>query len=457
MKFLKSTGIYLLGNVLSKALAFILLPLYTKYISPADYGAYDLGMAYNTFIYSVLFLDIWSGVMLYIFDYKDKEKNSPVTVGMTIFSISSILYAVVLFLLGFVLNIEYKEFLFLLGFITSFQQVVGYVARANGKNSYFVICGLVGSLITLVLNIVLVSILHMNYSALYISSIVGLLINALLLAQLVGFWKMVRREYFDKILFKEMLTFSLPLSINSAAYWFLTGFNRVVISQQLSVADNGLYAVATKFSSMLQLVTTCFQMAWQELSFSKTKMNREDMGKFYTRALNEYIKFLYFGLILLLPVIKVIYPYVIDAKYASAVDLIPLAIYATFFSSISSFLASIINTLRKNKIIFTTTLVAAIVNVIVIMLLIDKIAIQAANISLCVGFIVNIARRVQLIKKEIDIQVDMKIFFVLTILFVIGNLIYSLTGSLWNILFFVVVCLIFVFSYKNQIMAIVKR
>ena len=40
-RFIKSSGIYFVGTVLTKLISFLLLPLYTSYISPADYGTYD--------------------------------------------------------------------------------------------------------------------------------------------------------------------------------------------------------------------------------------------------------------------------------------------------------------------------------------------------------------------------------------------------------------------------------
>lgn len=457
MKFAKSTGIYLLGNVLSKALSFILLPLYTKYITPTDFGTYDLNIALNTFIYSILFLDIWSGVMRFIFEYTGDKRGKSIFSGMIIYTISTISYLVILLLVGMVVHVDYIGLLFLVGFVTGIQQIVGYTARAFGKNSFFVFSGLIGSLATLVLNIVLIVNFHMNYSALYISTIVGLGLNTIILAKAINFKKYLKREYYDRELFNEMVKFSLPLSVNSAAYWFLTGFNRVVISDQLSVAENGLYAVATKFSSIIQLVTTCFQMAWQELSFSKSKMSRKEMSSFYSKSLNEYIKFLYLGLIIALPVVRIIFPFVINKQYGNAMNLAPIALYATFFSSISSFLSSIISILKKNSLIFTTTLVGAIVNVIVIVALINVLGVQAANISLCVGFFVNVVMRVKLINRDVKLTIDYKILVLLTALFILSVAIYVLFSNMINLLFFVLMIPVFFFIYKDKIMAIIKR
>ncbi|MFY1067094.1 lipopolysaccharide biosynthesis protein [Enterococcus sp. AD013-P3] len=450
IRFIKSTGIYLLGNVLSKSLTFLLLPLYTSYLSPTEYGVYDLSVAYNTFLISILFLDIWEGTMRFMFDFSDEDKNKPITVGILMFSVSTVLYAIVLLVFGNVVGLQYLGLLFLMGVVNNFQQVTGYIARGLGKNTAFVLCGLIGSLVTLLLNILLLTVFHMDFSALYISSIVGLGVNALGLASVVGLGSRVKRAFFDSALFREMLRYSLPLCLNSAAWWFLNGFNRVMISETLSNADNGLYAVATRFSSMLMLITTGFQMAWQELSYSKVDATDDEKVRLYSRALNEYSRFLYIGLIALLPVIKFIFPYFIDAQYAAAASVVPIALYATFFSSQTSFLASIINILKKNQFIFFTTLLSAITNVVILIILIHSLGVQAASISLCAGYAVSFIARIRLVKRFVNISVNYKQFLFYTVLFFMTVFVYNYGSILMNGIAFIVIIGIFIVSYRQH-------
>lgn len=451
-KFVKSTGIYLLGNVLNKALSFLLLPVYTRYLSPADFGTYDLNIAYNSFLFSIIFLDIYGVIMRFMFDYDKEGKNKPIFNGLIIFLMSTVLYLIGVLILGNLLGIEYKMLLFAMGLTNNLQLMVGYIARAEGKNGIFVLGGLFGSVTTLVLNIVLIVNLSQGYWVLYFASSVGFLVNALVINKNIKLFKRLKIKLYDKLLLKEMMIYALPLSINSAAYWFLTGFNRVIISNQLSLMDNGFYAVATKFSAIIQLITQCFQMAWQELTFSKANMKRKEMSVFYSKAVNEYINFLYIGLILSLPVIKIIFPYMIDEQYREAMQLIPIALYATFFSSISSFLASIISTLKKNQYIFTTTVVAAVVNIIVILSLINFIGVQAANVSLCVGFLVNVIRRIQLINKFLSLKINYIKLIQNTFLFAFATIVYMYGSFFLNSLMFIVFLFIAFYSYRDKLL-----
>ena len=136
----------------------------------------------------------------------------------------------------------------------------------------------------------------MDYSALFIASCIGYVVNILIMTIGLRESHLYSLKYFDKKIFKEMLIFSLPLCLNSVAYWFLTGYNKIAVDNILGPEVNGYYAVAGRFGSMITLFTTCFQMAWQELAYSKSA-KEEDLGEFYTTAINTYIKSMGAGLV----------------------------------------------------------------------------------------------------------------------------------------------------------------
>ena len=105
-KFVKTSGIYFIGTVLHKLITFFLLPIYTKYIDKADLGTYDLATAYINFLCSILFLDIWSGIMRFAFEYEGEERKKPITSGIAIFTGSTVLYTIVLFGAGCIFDIK---------------------------------------------------------------------------------------------------------------------------------------------------------------------------------------------------------------------------------------------------------------------------------------------------------------------------------------------------------------
>lgn len=456
-KFIKSSGIYFVGSVLTKLISFILLPMYTSYINPTDYGTYDLYISYITFLCSVLFLDIWNGIMRFMFDYEGDDKKKAINSGTGIFLISCLLYTIIIIIVNQFMHVEYVQYLFLYGLLMNLQILMGYIARGYGKNVLYAASGLVGSIITIIFNVVLLVVAKMDYSALYIASCIGYVVNILIIIIGLKMPDLFSLKHFDKKIFKELLLFSLPLCVNSVAYWFLTSYNKIALANQIGTSANGLYAIASRFGSMISLFTSCFQMAWQELAFSKTAAQDGDLGKFYSVAIDEFIKVLGVGLTMLVPMIYIIYPYMIADAYSEGKELVPFYLLATLLSTLSGFIGNIFGAIKNNKIIFVTTLTGSIVNVVSVHMLIPVIGAQAANIALILGFFINILIRLLILKKELSIKITKHYIVIIAILFGMSTVAYFRYGMLQNIVVFLICAIGALILLRDEIKEIVQK
>ena len=88
-KLTKHTSIYSLGNILSKAVGFFLIPFYTHYLTPADYGTLEL-LDLSTALVGLL-LNMWmnASVVRYYYEYDD-EKNRNEVVSTALISTASV-------------------------------------------------------------------------------------------------------------------------------------------------------------------------------------------------------------------------------------------------------------------------------------------------------------------------------------------------------------------------------
>lgn len=407
-KMAKNTVIYLLGTVFSKGISFFLLPMYTKYLTPEEFGQYDLGLAYATLFWTFVYLDIYSSILRFMYDFTDKKsQRKPMINGLIIFFGSTIVYGLILVLwnLFFENSIQYSALLFVVGVCTILQEIVGHIARGFGKNRLFVTGGMIGAIVTFLANIMFLIVFATDFSGIYLATIIGLLANIIYVGGRIGLLKEISFTYYDSKLFKEIFTYSIPLSVNSVSYWFLNNFNRVAVSNMLSLYDNGLYAITLKFGALVNLFTSGFQLAWQELIFSKHNQTKEEMSRFYTIAINSYILFLLFGITISLPFIKLFLPILVDQSFIAGAHLIPMALLAAVSSSSSSFIGNIFSTLKQTKSLFTTTILGAIVNVTIVALLIPIIGVQAANIAVILGFSTTVYRRIMLLRKFADLTI----------------------------------------------------
>jgi Membrane protein involved in the export of O-antigen and teichoic acid len=287
-----------------------------------------------------------------------------------------------------------------------------------------------------------------------------MLTNILILEFKCKIFSKIKFSYFDRQLFKEMMRFSLPLCVNSIAFWFLNSANKLIVTTVLGAEYNGYFAVAGKFTSIIYLISSAFQLAWQELAFSKENKINEKTGKYYGRAVNLYSKFLLCALALVIPLIKLgltIYPNFIDSGYHEALKLIPLALAGTIMSVLSSFLGSIFAGIKKNNVTFISNLTGAIVNLALIYLIIRKVGVASANISFLVGFSAAVFMRALVLKKLIGLKFKY-VYFVAAVPVIAGLIyIYGNLNWIYNLGAFFLICAVSVFLFKNEISDIIKE
>lgn len=450
-KIAKSTVIYLFGSVGTKIITFFLLPILTSNIPEADFGIYNTSCSYATLISSVLFLDVWAGIMRFMFDYKSKKEQYQVIYsGIVLFVSSLALYIGAFFIFNAFSPMTYPWLVLLYGASLCFQNLYSYISRALGNNSLFAVSGIVSTLVNAGVTFVLVLLLNFDYSALYIAYVLGIFAQCIILEAKVRLFANFKSAGIKKELVRQILRFSLPLCINSACYWMLNGFNTIFVFAQLGSEQTGYYGMAGKFAVMISLVTSCFSMAWQELAFNKSDQSKET-GAFYSTAVQLYAKALFCGYLLLMPFISIIFPFFIRGTYGPVKAIIPLYMLATIVSIMSTFLGNILTAYKRNQTIFVSTLCACTVNVVIAVLLIDLIGVQAASLAMLCGYFVCDFVRILFIKQSIPLRFGWKSLLYMIPLCVLFSVVY-LYSSIWlDILMFVIAAAITLFLFKDYV------
>jgi len=454
LDFLKNSGIFFFGNVLSKVIVFFMLPIYTNYIPPADYGLYDLSMTYIIILTAVLYFDIWQSVQRFIFDFdEDSLKYRVIYSGWQIFGVCTIVY----FLLGVIgytfISLKYYWLIFAYGLALCIQHMYTSAIRGFQKNTLYAISGVVNTLTTVVLNILFIVFLGLDYSSLYIASICGSVSQILILERELKVFKgfSLKRNKEQK---SQMLKYALPLCLNSVSYWLLTSFNRIVISQRMSYDDNGIYAIGNKFGSIIYLVTTCFTLAWQDMSFSHGYGKKDDSG-FYSKACSLYTKFNYLGFSLVLPVFYIVFPFLVNEAYDAARQTIPLFLLVTILSTYSTFMSNIFYAIKDTRPAFTSMAVSVVLNFALCYPLIDWWGLNGANLSILISFFLNIVIRYWILKRKINLRLDIKQSLLAFVLIGASMAVYQLGGLSGNLIWFFMVAAVAIFLLKDELMKII--
>lgn len=455
IRFIKSSGVFFIGSVLSKAISILMLPLYTNRIPTDDMGYYDLSLTYITIATSFLFFDIWVAILRYMYDGKTKsEQATAIKSGFSIFALSSIVYLIFGSVFAWIFNPDAIFLILFYGLFQNISNLLCFCVRGFQKNKEFAISGIINTCVNVLVNLVLIIGFEIGYESLYIAAIVGFIVQSIYLLLSGGIFSSLKFGGYDSAITKSMFKYSLPLCLNSIAYWVLTSLNRIVLNGVYGNEANGIYAIGNKFSFVIGLITTCFTYAWQDLSFSKA--DEHGVGKFYSQASTMYSKVLLLCTALALPAIKIAFPILIGEAYRSAENTIPLFLIVATVSAISTFIGNIFYAIKETRMIFISMVVSAISNVVLCYPLIMQFNINGANISVLISFIINILVRCVVLRKRISFRLDISILHMFLPLGV-STVAFIMLDWKMNIIAFVCVLVFALVYFRQYVKAFVQK
>lgn len=448
-KFAKSSMIYFVGQMATKMVSFFLLPLYSNRFSTEAYGYFDYASSILNVVVPLVCLEIWSCILRFIFDYTEREdKYKVITNGMGIWLVSFGGYTLGTFLLNFFLDIQYLNLIYLYGVVMMLQNLYGAMSRGLGKNWLYMLSGVVSSTTIILVNIILIVGFNKSVETLFISGIIGGLAQIIILELTVKVRKNLKFGVLDKNLLKKMLKFSAPLCVNTIAFWLLNSYGRFPIKHYLGMEKNGIYAMASRFTVILSLFVSVFQLAWQELTFSIG--NDEDRTIYYSKGINLLVRFLGCCMLILLPFTKIAFT-LINTEYKAALTIIPLYYLGTFASSLSVFLGSIFGAEKKNSVIMYSTLTAGIVNVVVIQITIQRLGLQGVVLALFLGFLSNIIIRIIMLKQYVGLVIDKKIIIMLAAIYAVTTIIFYKAGEITNAIWMLFLILWGIYIFRDML------
>ena len=456
IKFLKNAGIYFFGNVLTKILAFLLIPLYTNLIDSSNYGYYDLVVSILTLIIPIVFFQIWDGMFRFIYDYKDvKKKYSIITNGLIVSFVSIFIYLFGILIVYQFVEIRNPILVFLYGITLAFQYIYGTVSRTFEKNKLYAMSGILNTFVNLILNVILILIFKLDIEALYISVIAGNFVQIFLIERNIKPLKNFKVKDISKTLINKMVKFSMPIAITTISFWLLTGYSKVLISHKLGMSENGIFAIGMRFASALTMIVSVLQMSWHEFSFSI--IEDENKKKYYSKGIELFFKSILAGIILVIPATKIVFPYFVANEYYNAIYIMPIIYLYTAMNAFSGFVSTQFLAEKDSKTTLYSTIVAALLNVILSNMLIEKYELLGITLALLISFSVNMLIRMFLLNRKFNIKLLKKDIFYALILIIICTIIYYTSNIIGNILMLIVSIIISFIILQDEIIFLINK
>ena len=439
--------IYSAGIFFSKVLVFFLIPIYTHYLEPGEYGYYDVLISTMQLLVSVAFIEVWNGVLRYMFDYEYFSEKCNVVKSVIYMTVPLLAFMLCgLLLISFIVEIRFfsQTILYIISY--AFLQTLQGVARGFEKNRLYVLSGATATLVSCLLSIYFVAILGKGVSFILGALVAGNLVGLAILVNELNIIALLKNAIVDYAICKEIFIFCLPLLLNTIAYTFLDIFDKNYLLEKLGEEEIAYYAVASKFAAIIAVVASIYQLAWQEYSFRYAKSENKD--EIYTLSVNTYLKFIGLSIPIAVVVVSLTFDILIGVAYRPAHVLVPLAMLTAFIASVSGVLGNLFAVIKKSQYFFATTLAGAAVNVVLLVMLTPVISIQAINVALFTGFLVIAIYRFRIISRYMNIILNKNILLIICITSMIAFLPYffpTLPMHLGSLLF-----LLGVWSYINN-------
>ena len=429
----KITLAYFIGNVFDKALAFLTIPIFTKLLNPTEYGIVGTYLSWVGVLSVVITLSLGNSIRTAVTDFPGEEKKYISSVS---FVIMTFIIVLVSLLIGFS---NYLVLIICCCFHSYGSSIIMAVQWKNMMKLEYIKRTLLQSLpnlIVVALSILLILSLKDNkfYGRIFAFTIVYGALSILL----VVYYFAKGKCYLNKKYLLYSLSFSIPIIFHSLSSIVLAQSDRIMISMlyTTSETETGLYTLAYQFGMVPIVVMTTLENVW--IPWFTKEMESNNSSKVKTMVI-PYILVVAFVCVLLMLVSPEVLKIMSSSDYYSATIMIAPVIFGHFLMFVSSILIDYEYYKKQTIIISISTLIAAIVNIVLNLILIPKFGGLAAAYTTAISYFVMFLLHFVILKVKKAGLFDAKTFFipilVLFFLMIVSILLIQDAFTRWKIAF----------------------
>lgn len=404
----KNVFLFTLSGFVPKILSFILIPVYTGYLSTAEYGVSDLIVVTASLLVPIFTLDIQDAVMRYAIDKKyDNVEVFSTAVGIVLKGGG--LVSAIAIILSFLhikgLENTYLLFVVIMFFSMSFSNVVSLFCRGIEKIKILTIGSILNSLVILTSNILFLVYFKWGLVGFLVANSLGSIVNVVFIFISAKLWRYISFNL-SKTIRKDMLTFSFPLIFSVVSWWINNVSDRYILTWMAGVSVSGVYAIAYKIPNLLSVFQNIFTQAWSVSAVKEFDENDTDgfIGNMYTLMNCSMILGCSIILIVNIPIAHILY----SKEFFEAWKFVPPLLISVVFNAMALFIGSIFVAIKDTKTLAISTIVGAVVNTICNFILIFYWQALGAGIATLIGYATTFIMRHAILRKHIKMKIKMK-------------------------------------------------
>jgi len=311
-KLASQTAVYGLSSVIGRLLNYLLVPLYTRYFLPSEYGVVTEMYAYVAFL--VVVLTYGFETAFFRFSKKDYDVKVVYSTALISLLISSTLFVLLVFLssdsisnlMGYGIEAKYIEWFAIIVALDAISSISFASLREKNKALRFASIRLLNIFVNIGFNLYFIVYKEFGIEYIFISNLISSIVNILLLIP-----EMVKSVWvFDNKLWNKMRVYATPLLIAGLAGITNETIDRILLKHllpnpELSATELGLYGAFYKLSILMTLFIQTFRFAAEPFFFAQANSKNSktvyaDVMKYFTIIMSV----IFLGVTILYDIIK---------------------------------------------------------------------------------------------------------------------------------------------------------
>lgn len=394
LRLSKHSIIYGFGVAISQFIGFFLLPLYTRFLTPADFGVLQIFITTQAFLGAIIGMGLGTALFMSFFKYDNEENRKKVVSTSLIFlTVASLCFTLILIQLASKFSLLlfastqytfYFQIIFLTLFFDVAIAIVLQVFRAREESKKFVLISLVRFLVSVGLNIYFVAVLEKGVLGILAA---GLIVAGLLYLLLIPSIIKNTGLRFSVVDIKEMLSFGLPLVPTALGGLILFASDKYLLLLLSTAHQLGLYSLGYKFGAViLGLIVAPFTLAFGPFAFSEAK--KENAKEVYSAVLTYFFLVAMFAALGLSVLSKEVLMIMTTPAFYDAYKVVPLIALSYVLYGCAHVFAIGIYLMKKTKYSPLITGICAIVNIGLNFVLIPNYAMMGAAVATVISFFI---------------------------------------------------------------------
>ena len=406
----KNTLLLSAGNILTKGINFIMIPLFSSWLSTEDYGTFDLYLTYIALAIPLLSLASADALFRFSLDrQEEKELTKYVSTALLINILTGFLFVTAIGIYTFAASWKFGlPFAVLLVSLLFNTHLQGYMRAIKKLDIYSASC-VVNTIVIAVTVSIFILLFHIGLAGIIYGYACGYIIGDIIIVSLTKYTRHIRFSSIRKNTFIDMMKYSIPLIPNNISWNIINVTDRTLINIFLGAAGNGIYAIACKVPSLCTALFFSFNISWQETAVET--IHSTQRKTYFHDTYNTTTATLLSVCCGILAINYFLFEYIFDHRYHEGFLYCPLLTSAILIDTLVQFLGGILIGLKKTKENGMTTLIGTIVNIVLNILLIPCLGIMGAVISTLIASLLIFVIRYHRLHKAFCLHLDIHNWF----------------------------------------------